>query len=357
MHWKLLVLTGIVFLILSLPAFIAQPADIALANFTLPVCLLFLGCLWIFAGLLSRKTMVLKFGKPDLGAALLLIGGMSLVIELVIRLLCSPAFGGFAAAMDFGIKCDPSSSRCDRNDSFSPSFNSFGHCVQGALSVLLLPNVENAAACAGAPRLPTRRKLILSLSSFVAAYPIYNVVKRAVRGPSGFASSSFSNNAAEWAMGFVLGLSVGIAGTAVAMHAATEAPTHVLPAPCTTTVAMVVRSTRVVAGAALSLVAVLTAILFGLSWDNVNTLGVVHEDDQDTAATIALLAVPIVLATLWFGSTGVRSACGCHTMTARPIAAVQMGARAAANNINNINKDDVLLHAGQRIDAEREENV
>ena len=50
---------------------------------------------------------------------------------------------GDAAAFDFGLKCASSSanaSTCERNVAFTPEFNSAGHCLQGCLSLLLLPS-------------------------------------------------------------------------------------------------------------------------------------------------------------------------------------------------------------------------
>ena len=52
----------------------------------------------------------------------------------------------------------------------------------------------------------------------MAGYPTYNIVKRLSRGVSGFAASSFANNGAEWAFGFLLGLSTA------ALAAAAGAP-------------------------------------------------------------------------------------------------------------------------------------
>ena len=54
-------------------------------------------------------------------------------------------------------------------------------------------------------------------------YPTYNLIKRALDA-SAFAASSFSNNSAEWAMGFWLGLSLGVlvAARAGSAHGAEE---------------------------------------------------------------------------------------------------------------------------------------
>ena len=305
---------SILSLVLSIVAFCAQPSD-GLSNHTLPLCLFVVAFLWLLAALLSSRenhALSSAIGTPDAGATLLLLGGLSLVVELVIRLLCASSFGGHPAALDFGLKCAASAAnatRCDRNAAFTPGVNSVGHCLQGTLSVLLIPSVGEAIGHAGAPRLPARPRLVILVSCFVAAYPIYNVVKRAVRGPSDFALSSFSNNAAEWAVGFVLGLSVGVAA---AVPARLLMEGRGSPAALGALATSAVRATRALAGVALCVVAFTVALLFGLSWDNVadpRVGSVQHSDDEDTLATIALLAVPIGIAAMWCAAASVCGLC------------------------------------------------
>ena len=113
---------------------------------------------------------------------------------------------------------------------------------------------------------------------FVAVYPTYNLVKRALDA-SAFAASSFSNNSAEWAMGFWLGLSLGVLVTA-------RAPAPPKPEIC---------CPRVAAGVLLCLVSLVAALLYGLSWDNTDDRAK-REDDIDLAMLILFLAVPLGLA-------------------------------------------------------------
>lgn len=304
---------GLAFLLLSIPAFIGQDAEHS--NFTLPYCLLSLALLWMSAAAAAKRTATaLNVGLPDAGASLLILGGLALVIELVIRLLSAPSFGGNVASFNFGLKCTvgANASACTRNEAFTPEFNSFGHCVQGTLSVLLLPVVERAAAKVGAAN------IVRLASCVVAVYPIYNIIKRAAQGASGFAASSFANNGAEWAMGFVLGLSVGIAGQAVlvAMRRApnndplcsdasgspddNEAPTSAArqTVACTGRLDATARMLRLAAGTALCSVSVLAGVLLGLSWDN-TVERPDREDGEDVLILIVNLAVPVVLAALW----------------------------------------------------------
>ena len=113
---------------------------------------------------------------------------------------------------------------------------------------------------------------------FVAVYPTYNLVKRALDA-SAFAASSFSNNSAEWAMGFWLGLSLGVL-------VAAPAPAPPKPEIC---------RPRVAAGVLLCLVSLVAAVLYGVSWDNHNDRAK-GEDDVDLAMLVVFLAVPLGLA-------------------------------------------------------------
>ena len=117
---------------------------------------------------------------------------------------------------------------------------------------------------------------------FVAVYPTYNLVKRALDA-SAFAASSFSNNAAEWAMGFWLGLSLGVL---VAARARAPPPK---PEICLA---------RVAAGVLLCLVTLVAAALYGVSWDNTGDRAK-REDDVDLAMLIVFLAVPLGLAAVY----------------------------------------------------------
>ena len=89
---------------LSLAAFALQPT--ARPNYVLPAFLLALSLLWLGAGAaLGGSANHWPDMRLDAGASLLLVGGLSLSLELAVRLVCAGRFGGFPAAFDFGLKC------------------------------------------------------------------------------------------------------------------------------------------------------------------------------------------------------------------------------------------------------------
>ena len=199
--------------------------------------------------------------------------------------------------------------------------------VQGCLSILLLPAIEDACARAG------RRAEARALSCFVAIYPLYNILKRAILHARSFAASSFANNGAEWAIGFLLGLAAGHALAGVLSrwwkpedddhaartkddqdHTARSAPNDDFssvvelpsaspppeppndPGRAETRAERVTGRAQIVAGVALCCVSVVSAILFGVTWDN--TAHGKHDDAVDAVALV-FIAVPTVAATAW----------------------------------------------------------
>jgi len=262
---------GATSLALSLATFLTQPRRDE--HYALPCLLLAIGALLLAAasvaagGSLYCSRGTLTLGELEPGAKLLILGAAALSIEIAIRLLASNRFGGHVSNFDFGSGAD------EHNRAFTPSFNSFGHCVQGTLSILLVPAVEAAMP-------EWTRPVSWFAPCFVAVYPTYNLVKRALDA-SAFAASSFSNNGAEWAMGFWLGLSLGVL---VAARARAPPPK---PEICLA---------RVAAGVLLCLVSLVAAVLYGVSWDNDRAKG---EDAVDLAMLIVFLAVPLGLAAVY----------------------------------------------------------
>jgi hypothetical protein len=213
---------GFCWLGLSVPAFIMARPDSGSAistNYTLAVFLLIMALMWFTtASLVVHRSGRLQLGRFGVGASLLLFGGFTLILELTLRLLASSSFGGYPLAFDFGLKCGASAnvSTCERNAAFTPTFNSFGHCVQGGLSMLLLPAIERSASFHGS--LPAGPLLVNLMSSLVAGYPIYNLIKRAYQGASSFAASSFVNNSAEYLLTLTLTLALALTlGTPLAL--------------------------------------------------------------------------------------------------------------------------------------------
>jgi hypothetical protein len=307
--WRVQLVVACSCLISAIAAFALHPRD-EHANWTLPCCLGILALLWSVSSCFTlRAKSPLLVGRLDAGASLILLGGLILSLELTIRLLAAGSFGGSPWSFDFGLKCTADSNvsataACERNIAFTASFNTFGHCVQGCLALLLLPAIERCAVFTGAPNLPR------VACCFVAIYPVYNVTKRAARGASGFAVSSFANNGAEWAMGFLLGLSAGVAGVAVAAAArrlhAQHVP-HVVRAdgPNQTAAALDrprldagVRALRVLTGLLLCLVGLLSAVLFGISWRN-TSVSEAGADATDVIALVLMLTAPLCLAGIW----------------------------------------------------------
>ena len=283
-------------LALSVATFLTQPRTDE--HYALPCLLLAIGALLLAAAFVaaggvrcSRGTLTL--GELELGSKLLILGATALSIEITIRLLASKRFGGHVSNFDFGSGAD------ERNRAFTADFNSFGHCVQGCLSVLLVPAVELA--------LPWTR----IVSCLVAVYPTYNLVKRALDA-SAFAASSFSNNSAEWAMGFWLGLSLGVlvAARAPAPPMALQRPHRPAARREPGRRSVVQRDEgvapeepefffpRVAAGVLLCLVSLVAAVLYGVSWDNTGDRAK-GEDAVDLAMLIVFLAVPLGLAAVY----------------------------------------------------------
>ena len=258
---------GVATLTLSLATFFTQPRRDE--HYALPCLLLAIGALLLAAAFIACSRGTLALGELEPGAKLLILGAAALSIEIAIRLLASKRFGGHISNFDFGSGAD------EHNRAFTADFNSFGHCIQGCLSVLLLPAVEAALS----DDMAVISRLV---SCFVAVYPTYNLVKRALDA-SAFAASSFSNNSAEWAMGFWLGLSLGVL---VAARARASPPK---PEICLA---------RVAAGVLLCLVSLAAAVLYGVSWDNTGDRAK-REDAVDLAMLIVFLAVPLGLAAVY----------------------------------------------------------
>ena len=261
---------GVGALAFSLATFLTQPRD---EHYALPSLLLAIGALLLMAAFVaaggtlycSRGTLAL--GELEPGAKLLILGAAALSIEIAIRLLAAKHFDGYISSFDFGTKSDG-----EGNRAFTHEFNSFGHCFQGSLSILLVPAVEAV--------LPEWTRIV---SCLVAVYPTYNLIKRALDA-SAFAASSFSNNGAEWAMGFWLGLSLGVL---VAARAPAPPPK---PEICLA---------RVAAGVLLCLVSLAAAVLYGVSWDSTTGDRAEGEDAVDLAMLIVFLAVPLGLAAVY----------------------------------------------------------
>ena len=235
-----------------------------------------------------RRRILEVYAPVDIGALLIIAGGLCHTLEIVLRLCCADNFGGDVADMDFGLKCGYNGGAACSGHSvaFTADFNSFGHCTQGCLVLLFFPCVEIATqwiAVSGA-----LRRLLACL---VVGYPVYNIVKRIVKHSEEFAASSYASNMSEWAYGFMLGLGLGGLLT-VCTHGnqfSTAERSNTYQA-----MSQFVFGAQIAAGLALWVCAFVAAVLFGVTWDN--TAAQHHDIHVDTGALVGFLIVPTSLA-------------------------------------------------------------
>ena len=228
-----------------------------------------------------------KYTPIDIGTLLILVGGLSVTLQIVVRLCNAARFDGDAADMDFGLKCGYAHNCTAHSVAFTPEFNSFGHCLQGCLVLLFFPAVELATEWMAVTG-PLRQLF----GCLVVGYPVYNIVKRSIQHGDEFAASSFANNCAEWAYGFLLGLALGALLTASADHLGLK-PTGRCKTWSYDRVEFWAYVLKIVAGLALWIVAFVAAIQFGLSWGN--TAAKQYDSHLDAGALVGFITVPVVL--------------------------------------------------------------
>eukprot|EP01063_Lacrimia_lanifica_P011296 TRINITY_DN18100_c0_g2_i1.p1 TRINITY_DN18100_c0_g2~~TRINITY_DN18100_c0_g2_i1.p1 ORF type:complete len:493 (+),score=103.98 TRINITY_DN18100_c0_g2_i1:33-1511(+) len=256
-------------------------------DYTLSALLFALTVFWGAAAALLRRSPVRRDGvlaTADWGGWTTLAGGVLLFILFAVRLFAAGHFGGRASAFDFGLKCAADNPDCTtRNVAFVPEFNSFGHCIQGCLSLFLFPR---------ALRVPHRAAGALeAIACWLLVYPAYNVVKRTVKSADSFAASSFANNGSEWAMGFMLGISAWMVVAAWCNpHRPNKVASDEAAAPPMNAYVAVLRWA---CGILLLCVACASAVLFGRSWDNTNAAE--HEDNEDKGAILVLVGIVVVV--------------------------------------------------------------
>lgn len=169
--------------------------------------------------------------RPTAQSVALYFGpSISLFLIILLRLVAAPDnFQGDPSNLDFGPKYGIQDG--EPNIAFTPEFNSYGHCLQGALAAMLaFPAVSGLLVqlltCQWKAWWTECNKTLWSVIKLVACcltiYPTYNLVKRLVRSGETFATSSFCNNSFEWAFGFMIGLALGNLMTVLAKHAFTR---------------------------------------------------------------------------------------------------------------------------------------
>lgn len=229
--------------------------------------------------------------RIDIGAKLLIASSSALCLLLLVRLAAVSQFGGNVANFDFGTKCSTTKG-CSSNLAFEPNGNSVGHCVQGCSVFFLFPVSGSVIhymfrRWRGLQRCLVYAKEIGALGLIV--YPVYNVIKRAYKSADTFAASSFCNNGSEWAVGFLLGISLTFLCMAWVDHDPNSVDNGLL-VPFTRAMLFA----RVAAGILFSVSTVVAAVLFGMSWDKVPEQN--HTYDEDALALIALLSCPVIVA-------------------------------------------------------------
>jgi hypothetical protein len=280
---------------------------------------------------------------PDLGAWILYGGFISLFGQLIIRLVASDKFGGSFANFDYGLKCkwanETITGDC-QNLAFVSEFETYGHFIQGMFSIFLSPSIH---VLLGERWCSMHKSSLLGLIDLLplgtVLYPTYNLIKRATHSsPYSFAVSSFSNNGAEWAFGFLIGIHLGYVCEALAIHldlwdhpdlidtmanrklfllslsfhGEDTNETHKFNNKnCNThnTENRNKRSTkshqflesyhsslqtlRIIFGIVLFIVSIVTGILYGLTWNTSLTTRTSVDIEKDEVATILLILLPI----------------------------------------------------------------
>ena len=264
----------------------------------------------------------LQAHQPDIGSWFMFFGFLSLSIQLFIRLVYSPVYGGNFQDFNYGLKClhdnETQTPAGCKNLAFETEFNSYGHMVQGMFSLFLSPSIhvilrDKCSKC-------TRTESLLGVTDLLPLgtiiYPTYNIIKRVsyVNGYS-FAVSSFCNNGAEWAFGFLFGVHFGIIGEAYAVtHNLYNHPNLLDPAEQLTLMSLhhlehksirqtkfmeryqhILKWIRIFFGVCFFIMSIVAGVLFGLTWDTSLKEGGVSEDPDDTLATMVMVMVPIVL--------------------------------------------------------------
>lgn len=233
----------------------------------LPIILAINGALSILLSRLSALSGGLPLPALDVGSQLILLSWLALYIQLIARLLATNHFNGNTVDFELGVMC--SEGLCDSNPAFTLEFASFGHCTQGCLAILLFPAVQREVALFGSARGAPASQILFAtefLCLGVIVYPIYNVIKRFLLYGDEFATSSFSNNAAEWGSGVLFGIMVGLCFEA--WESGQQASAEQSSDKYVTPYSDVLMKVRLIGGSINILMSLLAGILYGLSWGN-----------------------------------------------------------------------------------------
>lgn len=153
-----------------------------------------------------------------LNISLLHSSGVVLFAILAIRLDATDQFGGAPQRLDFGLKGYGDG----MNIGLTNSSSTYGHVVQGIISALLAsPAVSGSIARIFSSEERSAKSFVLRkpsmpvmsacqlVSAVLTIYPTYSLLKRLNKDADQFSRTSHMNNAAEWVLGYILGVSVG----------------------------------------------------------------------------------------------------------------------------------------------------
>jgi len=236
----------------------------------------------VLAGLAYQHPLGhLRSTQLDEGAALIVAAWVALLGQLAVRLAAADHFAGDPANFDFGLSCQKVGV-CKRDVSFeADTYESYGHCLQGCFAMFLFPAVVDAALQPFDEGRRSASAMVLGVLALgCSVYPIYNCIKRAMLHEEHFATSSFANNLAEWAVGFQFAVAAGLCAEQLRAGHAPASPLAGGGSSSSPSSAVrdgssgnrpfggpVMGRMRLAGGCAMMCVAAAAAVLFGLSWN------------------------------------------------------------------------------------------
>jgi len=295
MSWQLLVTSSIFWFSMSLATFYDAQDD-PNGRYPLPLVLIVQSGLLLFAAitvfLANKANVQIPWPSLDRGGWLIFVGFVILYLVLLARLLSFSHFGGSVGSFSFGYKgCED---ECEPNEAFTLNFNTFGHVIQGCLSFFLFSDVKvGGITDRDGDHLEKTKVIKLYIKEVIAisscVYPIYNITKRAVMSAKTFSTSSFWNNASEWACGFAIGTCAIYAYYAV-MYSSYVDSLRFGNVERVNERQQLLPRVRKAAGIALIIVALLAIILLAASWNKVESV----PDSRGSADALTLLVLLIL---------------------------------------------------------------
>lgn len=253
---------------------------------------------------------------------LVMVPSVSLFILLLVRLLCVGHFSTDPAALDFG---DKHGNPDEPNLSFRGG-SDWGHWGQGFVATLCAYAASAVVAAPGQWNARAGGKIYVKLEAASYAgtvYPVYNGVKRFLQTPETFATSSYTSNGCEWALGSWVGIACGMLVMACAKqrklkqpqddddeerrgyhNASSSSQGSDNPSTAKNSVALfwanfVLFLTRTI-GTLFCVSVMCASVLTGLTWNNCSDGGTecgnYGEDQQPIGITVGLATIPLMVA-------------------------------------------------------------